>query len=244
MDGRGSGVRRVLLLALELHEDEVPDLQPAVALAGRPWHGRPAASSAQGMSSPWWKWISEQGRRARCRPWPRSCPCRRACGCARGARPASQSSASSSQGDALLAVEDGGREPVLGDGQRLRHELPGVGDRLGLEVVAEGEVAEHLEERVVARGEAHVLEVVVLAARAHALLRATWPACSRAAPGPVKTSLNCTMPALVKKGEGGVGGGSGEGARGGGEGSANRSGEGSPELGGGKEEGYGGVVCA
>ena len=26
-----------------------------------PWHLRPAASSAQGMSSPWWKWISEQG---------------------------------------------------------------------------------------------------------------------------------------------------------------------------------------
>ena len=45
-------------------------------------------------------------------------------------------------------------------------------DRLALEVVAEGEVAEHLEEGVVARGVADVLEVVVLAARAHAALRA------------------------------------------------------------------------
>ena len=26
-----------------------------------PWHLRPAASSAQGMSSPWWKWISLHG---------------------------------------------------------------------------------------------------------------------------------------------------------------------------------------
>ena len=52
----------------------------------------------------------------------------------------------------------------------LRQELPGEGDRVLLEVVAEREVAEHLEERVVARGDAHVLEVVVLAAGAHALL--------------------------------------------------------------------------
>ncbi len=42
----------------------------------------------------------------------------------------------------------------------------------GLEVVAEAEVAEHLEERVVARRVADVLEVVVLAACAHAALRA------------------------------------------------------------------------
>ena len=40
----------------------------------------------------------------------------------------------------------------------------------GLEVVAEGEVAEHLEERVVARGAADILEIVVLAARADTLL--------------------------------------------------------------------------
>ena len=45
-------------------------------------------------------------------------------------------------------------------------------DRLGLEVVAEAEVAEHLEEGVVARRVADVLEVVVLAAGAHAALAA------------------------------------------------------------------------
>ena len=52
-------------------------------------------------------------------------------------------------------------------GQQLPREL----QRVLLEVVAEREVAEHLEERVVARGVADVLEVVVLAAGADALLR-------------------------------------------------------------------------
>jgi hypothetical protein len=40
-----------------------------------------------------------------------------------------------------------------------------------LEIVAEGEVAEHLEEGVVAGGVADIVEVVVLAAGAHAFLR-------------------------------------------------------------------------
>jgi len=51
-------------------------------------------------------------------------------------------------------------------------EVPRVADRLVLEVVAEAEVAEHLEERVVPGRVADVLEVVVLAAGAHAALRA------------------------------------------------------------------------
>src|SRR5262249_19857476 len=55
-------------------------------------------------------------------------------------------------------------------GEVARQELPREGDRLGLEVVAEREVTEHLEERVVARCSSDVLEIVVLAARPHALL--------------------------------------------------------------------------
>ena len=53
----------------------------------------------------------------------------------------------------------------------LGQQLPREADRVALEVVAEAEVAEHLEERVMARGVADVLEIVVLAARAHAALR-------------------------------------------------------------------------
>ena len=57
------------------------------------------------------------------------------------------------------------RRRIAGD------ELPAPRDRRLLEVVAEAEVAEHLEEHEVALGAADVVEVVVLAAGAGALLR-------------------------------------------------------------------------
>ena len=60
---------------------------------------------------------------------------------------------------------------LLREAQVLERELPGELDRALLEVVAEREVAEHLEEGGVPLGRAHVVEVVVLAARAHHLLR-------------------------------------------------------------------------
>ena len=40
-----------------------------------------------------------------------------------------------------------------------------------LEVIAEGEIAQHLEEGVVPGGVADIVEIVVLAAGAHAFLR-------------------------------------------------------------------------
>ena len=76
-------------------------------------------------------------------------------------------------------------QPVGRDAEvrRAGHELPGVRDRLALEVVAEGEVAQHLEEGVVPLGVAHLLEVVVLAAGPDALLAGGRARLSRAAPG-------------------------------------------------------------
>ena len=50
-------------------------------------------------------------------------------------------------------------------------QLPRKRDGFGFEVVAETEVAEHLEEGVMARGVADIFEVVVLAAGAHTALR-------------------------------------------------------------------------
>ena len=50
------------------------------------------------------------------------------------------------------------------------HKLPGKANRIALEVVSKREIPEHLKEGVVPRGMAHLLKVVVLAARAHALL--------------------------------------------------------------------------
>src|SRR5262245_12477717 len=63
----------------------------------------------------------------------------------------------------VVLLEDRGEEVLWPEAPLLRHQLPAELDRLGLEVVAEREVAEHLEEGVVARRRADVLEVVVLA---------------------------------------------------------------------------------
>ena len=68
-----------------------------------------------------------------------------------------------------VALVDGRPEAVWLELHHLRDELPGIVDRLVLEVVAEREVAEHLEERAVPLGAADVVEVGVLAACAEAL---------------------------------------------------------------------------
>src|SRR5437762_8791600 len=52
-----------------------------------------------------------------------------------------------------------------------RDELPCKRDRISLEVIAEREVAEHLEKRMVACSMAHLLEIVMLAAGTHTFLR-------------------------------------------------------------------------
>jgi hypothetical protein len=81
-------------------------------------------------------------------------------------------------------------------GVDLGQQLPGVVDGVALEVVAEAEVTQHLEEGVVARGVADVFQVVVLAAGAHAALHGGG-AGVRTRIGAGNTSLNCTMPLLV-----------------------------------------------
>src|SRR6266436_1086983 len=60
----------------------------------------------------------------------------------------------------------------LWDGKPFRRsqQFPGIGDGVFFEIVAEGKIAEHFEEGVMAVGEADVFEVVVLAAGADAFL--------------------------------------------------------------------------
>src|SRR5438093_4312757 len=72
----------------------------------------------------------------------------------------------------VVRVVHGDVQPVGIDAEPVLpgHPLPGVVDRLALEVVAEGEVAEHLEEGVGSRGVAHLLQVIVLPPGAHAFL--------------------------------------------------------------------------
>ena len=66
---------------------------------------------------------------------------------------------------------DGDQQPVRRQAEFLGDQLPGELDGAFLEIIAEREIAEHLEEGVVARGVADIVEVVVLAAGAHAFLR-------------------------------------------------------------------------
>ena len=75
----------------------------------------------------------------------------------------------------VVGLVDRDPEPVGVEPEHLGEELPRERDRLGLEVVAEAEVAQHLEEAEVAVRAADVVEVVVLAAGAHALLHRRRP---------------------------------------------------------------------
>ncbi len=110
-------------------------------------------------------------RRGRCRPSPRSCRPSRARRSARPAETPPDLVGLVVSRDALFALEDRRDQPLGIELPLLGQQLPGQRNRVLLEVVAEREVAEHLEERVVAQRRADVVEVVVLAADPHALLR-------------------------------------------------------------------------
>jgi hypothetical protein len=74
--------------------------------------------------------------------------------------------------EGLVVVDIDGRGQLLRRNAELfGHQIPGKLDGAFLEVIAEREVAEHLEKRVVPCGVSDVVEIVVLAAGAHALLR-------------------------------------------------------------------------
>ena len=167
--------QRAVLRAVVLHEDDVPDLDPAVAiLVGRAGRAAGNALAAIGIVV-----VEDLGAGAA------------GAGVAhapeivarvfRALVVADADDAVGRHADAVVpqrvglvvGVVDGDQQAVLVDAEPLRagDELPGEADRVFLEVVAEAEVAEHLEERVMPGGVADVLEIVVLAAGAHALLR-------------------------------------------------------------------------
>jgi len=70
---------------------------------------------------------------------------------------------------------DGDEQPLGVELELLRDQSPRQLDRNVLEVIAERKIPEHLEERVVPRGVTDVVQIVVLAARAHAFLRRGRP---------------------------------------------------------------------
>ena len=149
--------------AVELHEHEVPDLEPAPAAAGRIADG----AAAGGVGSEIDVDLGAGPARARLAHRPE------VLGLAEAHHPLRrQADRLAPQVVGLVVVAEHRRdEPVGVDAEVVGDEVPGVFDRLALEVVAEREVPEHLEEGVVARRTPDVLEVVVLARDAHALLR-------------------------------------------------------------------------
>jgi hypothetical protein len=150
---RGQGAGRVLV---ELHEDQIPVLDEALVVAPRKVVGRPeleAAVDVELRAGP-----TRAGRprlpevlRARTQDDALAGHPDRLPRCDRllvGPEP-----------QLLVALEHRDPDVPAGDPEALERELPRQLDGSLLEVVAEGEVAQHLEERQVARGVAHVLDV-------------------------------------------------------------------------------------
>ena len=173
--GPGQGTPRLVRELLVLHEHEVPDLDPAIAVAGRAQAGTAGRHLEAGDVVALVKVDLAAGAAGT--------------GVAHGPevvlvpQPHDQGVGHpghlAPQGPRLLVCLVDGVDEAPGVERVLPGEqLVGEGDGLLLEVVAEGEVAQHLEEGVVPRGAAHVLQIVVLAPGAHALLRAGGPGVS------------------------------------------------------------------
>ena len=146
---------------LVLHEDQVPDLDEAVAISvGRAW--RPAGNALAMVEED----LGARPTRARVAHGPEI---------VRGRNPddpvLGQAGDAAPEGEGLVIRREHGHGQFVGWQAELPgDEIPGKFDRDVLEVVSEREVAEHLEEGVMARGVADVVEVVVLAAGADAFL--------------------------------------------------------------------------
>ncbi len=67
---------------------------------------------------------------------------------------------------------DRDEQPILRQGELLGNQPPGEFDRERLEIIAEREIAEHFKKRMVPRRIADIVEIIVLAAGAHAFLGA------------------------------------------------------------------------
>src|SRR6185369_2878518 len=73
--------------------------------------------------------------------------------------------------DVLVAAVNREPQTLRIEFQHVDEQVPRITNRILLEVIAEGKIAEHLEERVMPRGFPDFIEVVVFAAGADALLR-------------------------------------------------------------------------
>ena len=151
---------RAILELLVLHEDEVPDLDKAVAI----FLGR-SGRAAPDVITMVVKDLGAGTARAGWAHHPEIIARRDADDAVFG-----HADLFPDLGGLVISMVDRHVETVLVDLQFLGDQLPSKGDRLGLEIVAKAEIPQHLKERVVARGIAHIVEVIVFAARPHAFL--------------------------------------------------------------------------
>ena len=70
----------------------------------------------------------------------------------------------------VVCVVDRDKQTIFRQSEHTREQLPRPDDRVALEIVAERPIAEHLEKRVMPRGVADRIQIVVFAARAQAAL--------------------------------------------------------------------------
>src|SRR5262249_55552064 len=167
-------MEHALVVAIELHEYQIPDLDVAVAFRVR--RSRRAARDARPVVP---EDLGARTARTGARHLPEVVALVLRC-----ARPVANAYAPRRPPAAILRpalirlvvyVVDRRPHALGGQPVNLGEQFPRVADRVALEVVPEAEIAQHLEERMVARGIADVLQVVVLAARAHAPLRGRGP---------------------------------------------------------------------
>ena len=160
------GPRQGNLLArlrlVELHEDQVPELEEAVAILLRT-----AGRAAPDMLAA----VDEDFRTRAARPGIAHGPEIVAGGDADDALVREAGDLLPQRGRLVVGVVDRDEQLVLRQAEILGNQLPGELDRDVLEIVAEREIAEHLEEGEMARRIADIVEVVVLAAGAHRFLR-------------------------------------------------------------------------
>jgi len=163
----GEGFENTALVTIVLHEDQVPELKVPVTIA---------AHAAIRPSTAYLRALVEDDLRARAA----------GAGIPHGPEVVLFSQAHDAffrqPGDLLpelgrlvVVAEDGHVKAINWELKLLGQELPGKGNGLFLEVIAKGEVPEHLEEGVMPGGVAYIFEVVVFTAGTHALLARSRP---------------------------------------------------------------------
>ena len=162
-------MQRARLVAIELHEDQIPDLDVAIAVGIRRSR-RPTGDTGT--------MVPEHLRAGTTRTGVAHLPEVVALEF-RAARLVSDTNHALARNldvpgphvvGLVVRLVDRNPHPVRIQSVLFGQEIPGEDDRVALEIVAEAEVAQHLEESVVARRIAYVLQVVVLAACAQAAL--------------------------------------------------------------------------